>query len=71
MSNIALYTSKLLYEPPDGIKFKDHIDSVIHLLIKIHHLEDVRSYNDFFEHMINFSKKAIEGLESEFHLAFQ
>lgn len=71
LSNIAFYTSKLLYEPPDGIKFKDHVDSVIYSFINIHHLEDVRSYNDFFEYMVTFSKKAIEDLESEFQLTFQ
>ena len=68
LSNIALYTSKLLYEPPNGINFKDHVDSVILSFIKNHHLEDIRSYNDFIEYMISFSRKTIEDLESEFNL---
>lgn len=64
----ALFTSKILYDPPNGIGFKSHVDAVIDTFIKKNNLKEINSYSDFFRYMFNFCNAESKAIELEFNL---
>lgn len=66
---LAISTSKVFYEPPNGIGQKEHIDAVIQSIINQQKIGNINSYNDFFEYMFNMCKTKSEYLEEEFNLS--
>lgn len=71
LRNMVLYTLGLLYEPPKGGNYKNYIDSVIYSFINNEGLEDIHSYDDFFQYMLTFCREAKEFMELEFGLILQ